>query len=54
MNFFKNYLTQPSTYQGLLKIAISAGMLSTGLGGAIGAAITAVAGLYDVIRNERK
>jgi hypothetical protein len=54
MSVLKNYLTQVSTYTGLVKLGVAAGMLSTGVGGAIQAAILAVAGVVDVVRNENK
>lgn len=50
---FKDYLKQPSTWLGLLKIGSSVGLLSGGLVNALGAAVVAAFGVVDVIRNEK-
>lgn len=53
MNILKNYLKQPSTWLGFVKIGAAVGLYSTGVGGAIGSAILAIFGAADVIRKEK-
>ena len=53
MSTLKNYVCQPSTWLGLVKLGAAFGLYSTGIGGAIGSAIIGVFGLIDVVRNER-
>lgn len=50
----KDYVKQPSTWLGLAKIGAAVGLYSTGVGGAIATGITAIFGLIDVIRNEKR
>jgi hypothetical protein len=50
---FKRYLTQPSTYLGLLKIGSAAGLLTGGLANALTAGVLAAFGIVDVVRNEK-
>ena len=49
----KDYVKQPSTWIGLIKLGSAIGLYSSGIGGAIAQAILAVFGVIDVIRNEK-
>jgi hypothetical protein len=53
MSVITNYLTQVSTWSGLLKLGLAGLGFSTGVGNLAVQAILAVAGVVDVIRNER-
>jgi hypothetical protein len=53
VNTITNYLTQVSTWSGLLKLGIAAAGYSSGVGNLAEQAVLAVAGLVDVVRNER-
>jgi hypothetical protein len=53
MSVITNYLTQASTWSGLLKLGIAGLGFSAGTGNLAVQAVLTVAGLIDVIRNER-
>ena len=53
MNILKRYVRQKSTWLGLIKVGVSIGLYSTGVGSLLQDAILAVFGLIDVLRNER-
>jgi hypothetical protein len=49
----KDYVKQPSTWLGILKLGAALGLYSTGVGGAVAQAVIAIFGAVDVVRNER-
>ena len=49
----KEYLRQPSTWLGIVKLGTAIGLYSTGIGGAIAQGVMAIFGVIDVIRNEK-
>jgi hypothetical protein len=49
----KEYLKQPSTWLGIVKLGTAIGLYSTGIGGAIAQGVMAIFGIIDVIRNEK-
>lgn len=49
----KEYLKQPSTWLGIVKLGTAIGLYSTGIGGAIAQGVMAIFGVIDVIRNEK-
>ncbi len=49
----KEYLKQPSTWLGIVKLGTAVGLYSTGIGGAIAQGVMAIFGIIDVIRNEK-
>jgi hypothetical protein len=49
----KEYLKQPSTWLGIVKLGAAIGLYSTGIGGAIAQGVMAIFGVIDVIRNEK-
>lgn len=49
----KEYLKQPSTWLGIVKLGAAIGLYSTGIGGAIAQGIIAIFGVIDVARNEK-
>lgn len=49
----KEYLKQPSTWLGIVKLGTAIGLYSTGIGGAIAQGVMALFGIIDVIRNEK-
>ena len=53
MSVIVNYLTQVSTWSGLLKLGLAGFGFSAGAGNLAVQAVLAVAGVVDVIRNER-
>jgi hypothetical protein len=53
MNTLTNYLTQVSTWTGLLKVSLAAFGFSAGVGTSAVQALVAVAGVVDMVRNER-
>ena len=53
MNILINYLTQVSTWTGLLKVGLAAAGYSNGVGNGAAQAVLAVAGVVDMVRNER-
>lgn len=50
----KEYLKQPSTWLGLIKLGTAVGLYSTGIGGAVAQGVMAIFGVIDVIRNEKR
>lgn len=50
----KEYLKQPSTWLGLVKLGTAIGLYSTGIGGAVAQGVMAIFGVIDVIRNEKR
>jgi hypothetical protein len=50
----KEYLKQPSTWLGIVKLGTAIGLYSTGIGGAIAQGVMAIFGIIDVIRNEKR
>jgi len=50
----KEYLKQPSTWLGIVKLGTAIGLYSTGIGGAIAQGVMALFGIIDVIRNEKR
>ena len=53
MNTIKNYLLQPSTWLGFLKIASATGLVAGSLIDPISAVVMSAFGLVDVIRKEK-
>jgi hypothetical protein len=49
----KEYLKQPSTWLGIVKLGTAIGLYSTGIGGAIAQGVITLFGIIDVIRNEK-
>jgi hypothetical protein len=49
----KEYLKQPSTWLGIVKLGTAIGLYSTGIGGAIAQGVITIFGIIDVIRNEK-
>ena len=49
----KEYLKQPSTWLGIVKLGTAIGLYSTGIGGAVAQGIMAIFGVIDVIRKEK-
>jgi hypothetical protein len=49
----KDYLKQPSTWLGIVKLGTAIGLYSTGIGGAIAQGVITLFGIIDVIRNEK-
>jgi len=49
----KDYLKQPSTWLGFVKLGAAIGLYSTGIGGAIAQGVIAIFGVIDVVRNEK-
>lgn len=49
----KEYLRQPSTWLGIVKLGTAIGLYSTGIGGAIAQGVMAIFGIIDVVRNEK-
>jgi hypothetical protein len=50
----KEYLKQPSTWLGIVKLGTAIGLYSTGIGGAVAQGVMAIFGIIDVIRNEKR
>jgi hypothetical protein len=53
MSIIKNYLLQPSTWLGLVKVGASVGLVAQHLIDPIGGAVVGLLGLIDVIRKEK-
>ena len=53
MNTIKNYIKQPSTWLGAIKIAGSAGLFAVGFIEPISGIVLSVFGVIDVLRNEK-
>lgn len=49
----KNYLKQPSTWLGVVKVVSSAGLISVGFIEPVSGIILSVFGLIDVLRKEK-
>jgi len=50
----KDYLKQPSTWLGFLKLVLAGFGIKTGHVDTIGAAVLSIVGTYDIIRNEKR
>ena len=53
MNAIKNYLNQPSTWLGAIKLAGSAGLFAAGFIEPVSGIILSVFGVIDVLRKEK-